>query len=98
MSAPRVLLLLLLTRVAGAGAALCPDDSAGLTRALYESGDTTAIAAVTCIPRQEFKDYVGNVTLPAGMTKLKSFETLAFFLMTGKLTINIDAPSLEIIK
>ena len=87
------LLLLLLFNVDSVKAATCPDGSAGLTRALYEGGDPTAYASVTCIPSKEFMNYEGNVEL-TGLALLTSIESEAFDSFKGKLVISGDYPSL----
>ena len=57
------MVLRLLLSLTIAEAALCPDGSAGLTRALYESGNVSAFDEVTCVPLDEFMDYQGDVVL-----------------------------------
>ena len=52
-----VLCVQLLFSVRGVTAVLCPDGSAGLTKALYAGGDAAAYQDVTCIPDQEFSRY-----------------------------------------
>lgn len=42
----------------GLGYYYCPDGSAGLTKQLYEAGDPSKYADVTCIPEKEFDRYV----------------------------------------
>ena len=93
---PLLPLLLLLFGVDGAKAATCPDGSAGLTRALYEGGDPAAYADVTCIPRNEFRAYEGDVVLK-GLALLTSIEATAFCLLNGRLTISGVYPALETI-
>ena len=88
----RLLLLLLLVGVRGAGATKCPDGSEGLTKALYEAGNRAAYANVTCIPSGAFKEYEGAVNLPDGLKFLVSVEIEAFRYMTGKLTIAGNFP------
>ena len=80
---PPLLLFLSLTNIGIAGAgqyAQCPDGSNGLTKTLYEAGDPSAYANVTCVPEQEFLFYLGDVTLTGGvrlLESLKSFELKA---------------------
>lgn len=86
----------LLFSMRGASAALCPDDSAGLTKALYEAGNAAAYQDVTCIPDEEFKEYEKDVTLN-GLPSLKSIGEEAFERCVGRLTLNGEYPALEII-
>eukprot|EP00729_Bicosta_minor_P032987 gene32987-biopygen7864 len=90
---PRLPLLLLFS-VGGAQADTCPDGSAGLTRALYEGGDPAAYANVTCIPREEFQTYEGDVVLK-GLAFLTSIEEQAFDEFKGTLAITGEYPALE---
>ena len=86
----------LLFSVRGAMAALCPDGSDGLTKALYEAGDAAAYQDVTCIPAEEFSSYGKNITL-SGLPSLKSIGNHAFSSFGGKLTFTGEYPALETI-
>lgn len=86
----------LLFGMRGATATLCPDGSAGLTKALYEAGNATAYQDVTCIPDGEFNSYARDVTLN-GLQSLKSIGEQAFEDYVGKFTFTGDYPALETI-
>ena len=88
-----VALLILCTQSPGAK---CPDGSAGLTRAVYEAGVLSAYANVTCIPKQEFLYYTGDISLRGmDLNALQSVEFQAFYAMEGKLTMVGGYRSLE---
>ena len=74
----------------------CADCSKGLTSALYEAGDPKAYADVTCVPKEAFKSYSGNVSL-TGLKFLKAFEESAFEGMHGTLKISGKYPVLSTI-
>eukprot|EP00729_Bicosta_minor_P022438 gene22438-biopygen31389 len=75
---------------------LCPDGSAGLTKALYEAGNVAAYQDVTCIPDGEFGGYTKDIEL-AGLPLLKSIGEDAFRSVVGKLTFTGEYPALETI-
>lgn len=66
----------------------CPDGTDGLTRELYETGDPSKYANVTCIPKEEFKGYTGDVTLDRGMPYLERIGLKAFDTFKGKLVLS----------
>ena len=90
-----VVLLVAFILVAGATAEKCPDGSAGLTRQLYETGNPSQYADVTCIPSYEFQSYTGDVTLNEGLAFLNSIEDYAFHSFNGTLTISGRFPRLS---
>lgn len=77
----------------------CPDDgTAGLTRAVYEAGNKTVWAAVTCVPKYEFSDYQKDVTLDGqDFGSLQRIEEGAFSSVRSKLTITGTWEKLEAI-
>lgn len=77
----------------------CPDDgTAGLTRAVYEAGNKTVWAAVTCVPKYEFSDYQNDVTLDGqDFGSLQRIEEGAFSSVRSKLTITGTWEKLEAI-
>ena len=87
-------LVLVLSCVGGARTAKCPDGTNGLTKELYEAGDPSVYADVTCVPESEFSKYNGDVYL-TGLQNLTSFEKWAFKSMSGKLFITGEYPLLE---
>ena len=72
----------------------CPDSSNGLTIELYEAGDPSKYADVTCIPEKEFGGYEGDVTINTDLKQLVSIEYAAFALIKGKVTITGRFPKL----
>ena len=64
----------------------CPDGTDGLTTALIETGDASKYADVTCIPKEGFSGYEGDIVIAEGLAYLTSVEHAAFIGMTGTLT------------
>eukprot|EP00729_Bicosta_minor_P021993 gene21993-biopygen13442 len=76
----------------------CLDGSDGLTRELYEAGDPSKYANVTCIPAHAFQEYNGDVTLDKGLAFLTSIGNSAFdYYFSGTLTIKGSFPLLATI-
>ena len=75
----------------------CPDGSDGLTKELYEAGDPSKYADVTCIPSKEFSGYKGDITLDRGFKRLLSIEYAAFSLVKGTITFTGSFPKLKVI-
>ena len=77
--------------------ARCPDGSNGLTKELYEAGDPSKYADVTCIPSKEFSGYKGDITLDRGFKRLLSIEYAALSLVKGMITFTGSFPKLKVI-
>eukprot|EP00729_Bicosta_minor_P008893 gene8893-9020_t len=78
-----------------AAGAKCPDGTDGLTKALYEAGDPSKYAAVTCIPAREFYLYSGDIVIAEGLAYLTSVETYALARLSGTLIFKGNFPLLS---
>ena len=84
--------------VAGAaGYSLCPDGSAGLTQALYEAGDSSKYANVTCIPLNAFRRTSNSKVELFGrlLPELTTIEQGAFDSFKGTLILSGSFPLLS---